>query len=200
MSWKEEDEYIDAESASTSDEVKEGKSPSFPPPVAKRIVAYSKRTGKHVDDVMKMYLEYIEKEYGCTDHTVEDEDLLTDWAEQVFVQTRKEQMSSSGTSTWVGCFLGVADRKKDRLTNIVKSNLKLYKDDPNDAISSGRLGVFEKDGGLWSVRTKEGLTLLMNKQTKSLHMVSKLVANMYVYLLVRVCLPHLQDWVDTHTS
>ena len=39
MSWKEEDEYIDAESASTSDEVKEGKSPSFPPPVAVRAVA-----------------------------------------------------------------------------------------------------------------------------------------------------------------
>ena len=89
MSWKEEDEYIDAESASTGDEVKEAKSPTFPPSVAKRIVAYSNRTGKDTEEVKKMYLEYIEKEYGCTDHTVEDENLLTDWAEQVFVQTRK---------------------------------------------------------------------------------------------------------------
>ncbi len=188
MSWKEEDEYIDAESESTGSEVEKAKSPTFPPAVAKRIVAYSNRTGKDVEEVKTMYLNYIRKEYGCTDHTVEDEDLLTDWAEQVFVQTRKEQMSSSGTSTWVGCFLGVADRKKDRLTNIVKSNLKLYKDDPNDAISSGRLGVFEKDGGLWSVRTKEGLTPL-DEQADQEPTYGIKVGSEYVCLLTRKGMP-----------
>ena len=156
MSWKEEDEYTDADEQDTG----ESENKTFPPSVAKRMVAYGSRTKKDMDEVKKMFIDYIEKEYDCVDYTIEDAELLTDWAEQLFIETRKEKASSSGTSTWVGCFLGVADRKKDRLTNIVRSNLKLFKDDPNDAISSGRLGVFEKDGGLWSVRTKEGLTPL----------------------------------------
>ena len=111
MSWKEEDEYIDEESNTGFGEKKS--SDGFPVPVAQRMVAYAERTGKNIEEVKQMYLDYIKKEYGVEDYTQEDVDILIDWAEQAFVQTRKQTASTSGTSTWVGCFIGVADRTKD---------------------------------------------------------------------------------------
>lgn len=137
MSWTEQDEYTDKDEATTSLALPQG--------VAQRIVAYAERTNKKADEVKQDYLNYIKEEWGCDNPAEEDDDLLIDWAEQAFVQTRKKT-GGSNTNTWVGCFLGVADRKKDRLQNIVKSNVALFNKDPAEAIGLGRVGVFEKDG------------------------------------------------------
>ena len=120
---------------------------ALPIGVAQRITAYAERTNKSAEDVKQEYLAYIKKEWGCEDFSQEDDDLLIDWAEQAFVQSRKASSGSSGT--WVGCFVGVADRKKDRLANIVKSNVALFNKDPAQAIGSGRIGEFEKQGGAY---------------------------------------------------
>ena len=186
MSWKEEDEYIDEENNTGFGEKKSND--GFPVPVAQRMVAYAERTGKNIEEVKQMYVDYIKKEYGVEDWTQEDVDILIDWAEQVFVQTRKQTASTSGTSTWVGCFIGVADRTKDRLTNIVSANVKLFKENPKEAISSGRLGVYEKDGGLWSVRNKDGLQPLdESADSEPQHGIK--VGNEYVCLLTRKGMP-----------
>ena len=137
---------------------------ALPIGVAQRITAYAERTNKSAEDVKQEYLAYINKEWGCEDFSQEDDDLLIDWAEQAFVQSRKASSGSSGT--WVGCFVGVADRKKDRLANIVKSNVALFNKDPAQAIGSGRIGEFEKQGDVWAVNNKEGLTVLTNPSSE----------------------------------
>ena len=38
--------------------------------------------------------------------------------------------------------------------NIVRANLKLFKEDPNHAVSSGRVGVYSKGKEFWKVETK----------------------------------------------
>jgi hypothetical protein len=186
MSWKEEDEYIDEESNTGFGEKKS--SDGFPVPVAQRMVAYAERTGKNIEEVKQMYTDYIKKEYGVEDWTQEDVDILIDWAEQAFVQTRKQTASTSGTSTWVGCFIGVADRTKDRLTNIVSANVKLFKENPAEAIGTGRVGVYEKDGGLWSVRNKDGLQPLdESADNEPQHGIK--VGDEYICLLTRKGIP-----------
>jgi len=62
MSWKEEDEYIDEEK--NSDTTSQG---GFPVPVAQRMVAYAERTGKKIEDIKQIYIDYIKNEYGVED-------------------------------------------------------------------------------------------------------------------------------------
>jgi len=158
MSWTEQDEYTETSEAPATLALPQGE--------AQRIVAYAERTNKKADEVKQDYLNYIKEEWGCDNPAEEDDDLLIDWAEQAFVQTRKKTGGGSNTNTWVGCFLGVADRKKDRLQNIVKSNVALFNKDPAEAIGLGRVGVFEKDGDVWAIRNKDGLTPLTNSSSE----------------------------------
>ena len=64
--WREEDEY---------EEKGESKS-VLPKGVLTRINSYAERTGMSVEDATTKFLNYIEKEYGCTNPKEEDEDLL----------------------------------------------------------------------------------------------------------------------------
>jgi len=159
--WETEDEYGDIEEVEAqgfgASEAPAEKS-ILPNEVMSRISAYAERTGKSVVEATQEFYADIEKHYGCTEPSQEDEELLIDWAEQFFVETRKRSGgASSKLQTFVGCFVGMADKKADRLKNIVAANLKLFKENPNEAISSGRLGAFEKgDNGKWTLVTKEG--------------------------------------------
>ena len=165
MSWNEKDEYTEAEASNGFAEATTAV--ALPTGVAQRVVAYAERTNKDASVVKQMYLAYIAKEYGVEDISTEtDEELLVDWAEQILVQTRKHTSGGSNTSTWVGSFVGVADRKKDRLQNIVRSNVALYNKDPAEAIGLGRVGLFEKQGDVWAINNKEGLTTLTNSSSE----------------------------------
>ena len=89
MSWNEQDEYMEAEGSNGFAEASEGE--KLPLGVAQRCVAYAERMNKDAQEVQKEYLAYIAKEYGVNDISTEtDEDILIDWAEQIFVQTRKQ--------------------------------------------------------------------------------------------------------------
>ena len=106
--WKEEDEFESGDSEGDD-------TMSLPDGVMSRINSYAERTGAKVEDATQKCLDYIAEEYGCQNPKEEDEDLLLDWSEQVFVQTRKDKKSASKLSQWVGCFVGIAPQKKDRL-------------------------------------------------------------------------------------
>ncbi len=134
---------------------------NLPQEVLDRLGKYAERTGKKLGDAITEFLEDIKTNYACEDASQEDDDLLVDWSEQFVLETRRQSSgSNSKLQTWVGSFLGVHDKKSDRLANIVRANLKLYKEDPNEAVSSGRLGVFEKEGDKWALLHKEGKTVL----------------------------------------
>jgi len=157
--WENEDEYGDIDENNTGNGFgvtsEDNANAGLPSGVIDRLKAYAERVGKKLSEVIDEFITMC-KEYSA-DPASEDEDLLIDWAEQLGLETRRA--SGGGNSklqTWVGCFLGVADKKRDRLANIVRANLKLFKDDPEEAISSGRLGVYSKNDGVWYLTTKEG--------------------------------------------
>jgi hypothetical protein len=157
--WKDEDEYGDIEESVGSNGFgaasESNANAGLPSGVIDRLNAYAERVGKKLSDVVNEFITMC-KEYS-PDPANEDEDLLIDWAEQLVVETRRA--SGGGNSklqTWVGSFVGVADKKADRLANIVRANLKLFKNDPEQAISSGRLGVYSKTDGVWHLTTKDG--------------------------------------------
>ena len=158
--WQNTDEYEDIDDNASNGfgaASESNANAGLPSGVIDRLKAYAERVSLPLADITKQFVENIATEYGCADPSTEDEDLLVDWAEQLVVETRRS--SGGGNSrlqTWVGCFLGVADKKRDRLANIVRSNLKLFKDDPEQAISSGRLGVYSKNDGVWHLTNKEG--------------------------------------------
>ena len=162
--WDNEDEYseIDENDTGTSNgfgAMNDGGNSTggYPEAINSRLKAYAERTGKKYDEVLSEFTDLCKNVYLSLDPIAEDEDLLVDWAESFVVETRRQ--SGGGNSklkTWVGCFLGVADKKRDRLANIVRANLKLFKEEPSEAISSGRLGLYENEGGVWTLTTKEG--------------------------------------------
>ena len=131
--WKDTDEYedIDDSDAPTGNGfgtvVETNTTGGLPGSVVDRLKAYAERTGKGIGEVTSQFLEELKTQHNCDDPSIEDEDLLIDWAEQMVVQTRRQ--SGGGNSklqTWVGSFLGVADKKRDRLANIVRANIKLF--------------------------------------------------------------------------
>lgn len=151
--WKDEDEFESGDS-------EDNDTMSLPDGVMSRINSYAERTGTKVEDATQKFLDYIAEEYGCQNPNEEDEDLLLDWSEQVFVQTRKDKKSASKLSQWVGCFVGIAPQKKDRLKNILAYYTKEFKQDPEGTLGSGRVGVYEDDDGAWSLKTSNGVVLL----------------------------------------
>lgn len=157
--WTHEDEYEELEEPTQGNgfgmAAEENAAGGLPEPVLERLKGYAKRTGKGIEAVKKEFLELC-KQY-VDDPLSEDEDLLIDWAEQMVVETRRAGSgSNSKLQTWVGCFVGVADKKRDRLANIVRANIKLFNKDPEEAVGSGRLGVYSKQEGTWILNTKDG--------------------------------------------
>lgn len=159
--WDNEDEYDDIDEDSISNgfgkTAESNTNAGLPSGVIDRLKAYAERIGKKLGDVVDEFINMCKNIHNSPDPLKEDEDLLLDWAEQLVVETRRASGgANSKLQTWVGCFLGVSDKKADRLSNIVKANLKLFSDDPEQAISSGRLGVFSKADGVWELHTKDG--------------------------------------------
>jgi len=111
--WQNTDEYEDIDDSASNGfgaASESNANAGLPSGVIDRLKAYAERVSQPLADITKQFVENIATEYGCTDPSSEDEDLLVDWAEQLVVETRRS--SGGGNSrlqTWVGCFLGVAD-------------------------------------------------------------------------------------------
>ena len=73
----------------------------LPEEVRERIKKHSERTGETYDEVKVYYLTSIKEIFGCDDWQDEDEDLLIDWTESIFVQSRKGSTQGSNTTVWV---------------------------------------------------------------------------------------------------
>ena len=164
MTWEEEDEYLDGieEETSTSGNgfgvaaEENTASKTLPEGVLHRIKMFAERAGKSIEEATKLYLDTIKKEFGCDDPYSEDEDLLIDWAESAFVETRKQSAGGLG-STWVGGFVGVADRTQDRMKSLRNYAIREFTKDPTEAIQQGRIGVYEKGENVWRLRTLNGV-------------------------------------------
>ena len=91
------DEYDETHEEETGEETTAG---VLPDGVIERLTQYASRTKQELKDVVAQYLKQIEGEHGCTNPAEEDEDLLIDWAEQMFIDTRN---AGSGGSVMAGC-------------------------------------------------------------------------------------------------
>lgn len=139
--WNEEDEFVSA-----------GK--TLPDGVLERIKAQAERTKKSVEETTKQYLDFIKAEWNCDDPYSEDEDLLLDWAESAFVTMRRTGSGASGSTTsFVGCFVGVADKRADRMEWRRRRAIEDFTNDPAQIIESGRLGVYAEQDGKWQLLT-----------------------------------------------
>ena len=119
-----------------------------------RIKAQAERTKKSVEEVTETYLSYIKDEFGCDDPYSEDEDLLIDWSESAFVTQRRSGSGSAGTGVaFVGCFVGIGDKKNDRMDWRRRRAIEDFSNDPAQAIESGRLGVYTEADGKWRLLT-----------------------------------------------
>lgn len=130
---------------------------NLPESVMTRVEKHAERTNEKVDVVLDFFLESIKKDYGCDNPQEEDEDLLIDWFEQCYVQLRRATVSGGSNSTaFVGCFIGVDGNKRDRRANMVRRASRDFTMDPNAAIDSGKVGVYEKEGDFWKIVTSNG--------------------------------------------
>ncbi len=139
-------------------------SSSLPEGVLERLEQYATRTKQDIQKVVADFLEQINKEHGCTDPSQEDEDLLIDWAEQMFIETRNiggGGAPMAGSVPFVGCFVGVDDKRRDRRSNLVARAKRDFTLDPNNAIGSGMVGHYIKQNGQtqWSLSTNNGTAL-----------------------------------------
>ena len=157
--WNEEDEFEKDEGLAIPEPVTEEEG-VMPQGVMDRIKAQAERTKKSEEEVLKEYLEFIAKEFGCDDPYSEDEDLLIDWSESAFVTMRRSGSGAGGgTTAFVGCFVGVGEKWADRMENLRKRNIADFTKDPAQIIESGRLGVYEDHDGLWGLNTCDGLSM-----------------------------------------
>ena len=138
--WNNEDEFVDNK--------------TLPDGVIERIKAQAERTKKSIEDVTQEYLKYIKDEFSCDDPYAEEEDLLLDWAESAFIVMRRSGSGSSGSTTaFVGCFVGVGDKRADRMEWRRRRAIEDFTNDPAQIIESGRLGVYAEQDGKWQLLT-----------------------------------------------
>ncbi len=156
------EEYEDMNDEDIENEQMVDVASSLPAGVLERLEQYATRTKQDLTQVVEDFLQQIAKEHQCSDPAAEDEDLLIDWAEQMFIETRNRGsggMVMAGSIPFVGCFVGVDEKRRDRRSNLVNRAKRDFTLDPNAAISSGMVGHYIKKDGLWSLSTNNGSTI-----------------------------------------
>jgi len=135
------------------------KQEDWPKEVMDRFTMVSERTGESVQKISDAFIEHIAKQWGCTDWKAEDEDVLVDWAEGMLIEDRSSNVSGRGgeTTTFVGQWLGVEGVARDRAERQRTNAEKSWEENPNEAISSGMVGHYFKEDGLWSINTANGV-------------------------------------------
>ena len=131
---------------------KETQGKDLPDEVRERIQKHSERTGEEYESVKEFYLNHIKEHFSCDDWENEDEDLLIDWTESAFVQTRRG--TTGNTNTYIGQFLGVANNSDNRGTGLINWLIRTYRESPNDFFATGN-GHYIKADGMWSIKTQD---------------------------------------------
>jgi len=150
-----------------NEEVNEEAGTVLPDGVLERLEQYATRTKQELKDVVAKFREQIESEHGCSDPSQEDEDLLIDWAEQMFIETRNVGRGGTvmaGSVPFVGCFVGVDDKRRDRRSNLVNRAKRDFTLDPLSAVTSGMVGHYVKKinqgtDGVWCLESNNGTVL-----------------------------------------
>jgi len=133
----------------------------LPAGVLERLQGYAERTEKKIGEAANEYLAWIKEEFAVSDWKDEDDDLLIEWAEMFTLETRNLGSSSGGSResiTFVGEFVGIDDNINDLRTNMREKAIAAYRNNTNQAIDNGVIGIVKAKDGVWHVNgepTKE---------------------------------------------
>ena len=170
---------------------KERKTEEWPEEVSMRFKMQAERTGESVDKVAEAFIKHISETWECDDWKAEDEDVLVDWAEMMFVEDRSSNISGGGgqSTTFVGQWLGVEDKTVDRNAWNVRNATSKWNENSNEAISDGVVGHYYKEEGLWVINTANG-AVVTNETTDEAPSLGFKVGDDWLCLMSRAGRPY----------
>ena len=178
---------------------KERKTEEWPAEVVERLSMQAERTGESIEKVTEAFIKHLSSTHACEDWAAEDEDLLIDWAEAFVIQDRRSSVSGGGadTTTFVGCFVGVDAKSADRRVNIVRRRRQMWENDSNEAMSSGMVGHYMKEGDVWVINTNNGV-LETQESVEQVPSMGFKSGNDYICLLSKAGRPYPSTSVGRH--
>ena len=178
---------------------KERKTEEWPAEVVERLSMQAERTGESLEKVQEAFIKHLLKEHSCDDWAAESEDLLIDWAESFIIMDRRSSVSGGGadTTTFVGTFVGVDAKSTDRRQNIVRRRVDMWKQNSNEALGSGQVGHYMKEGDTWVINTTNGV-IDTNESVENIPSMGFKAGNDYICLLSRAGRPYPHKSIGRH--
>jgi len=178
---------------------KERKTEEWPAEVVERLSMQAERTGESLEKVQEAFIKHLLKEHSCDDWAAESEDLLIDWAESFIIMDRRSSVSGGGadTTTFVGTFVGVDAKSTDRRQNIVRRRIDMWKQNSNEALGSGQVGHYMKEGDTWVINTTNGV-IDTNESVENIPSMGFKAGNDYICLLSRAGRPYPHKSIGRH--
>lgn len=178
---------------------KERKIDEWPAEVVERLSMQADRTGESLEKVQEAFIKHLLNEHSCDDWAAESEDLLIDWAESFIIMDRRSSVSGGGadTTTFVGTFVGVDPKSTDRRANIVRYRAKMWSENSNEALSSGQVGHYMKEGDTWVINTVNGV-VETNESVENIPSMGFKAGNDYICLLSKAGRPYPHSSVGRH--
>ena len=178
---------------------KERKTEEWPAEVVERLSMQAERTGESLEKVQEAFIKHLLKEHSCDDWAAESEDLLIDWAESFIIMDRRSSVSGGGadTTTFVGTFVGVDAKSTDRRQNIVRRRVDMWKQNSNEALGSGQVGHYMKEGDTWVINTTNGV-IDTNESVENIPSMGFKAGNDYICLLSKAGRPYPHKSIGRH--
>ena len=129
----------------------------LPEEVKERLRWYAEQHSVSEDEAAKQYLDYIEEHLGIVNPNEEDEDFLVDAAETFVVERRVMQAPGGSTVEWVGCFIAIEPKIRDKRANIREQTLSEARKDLTNAINGGKIARAFVEGGVWMLEKANGI-------------------------------------------
>ena len=129
----------------------------LPEEVKERLRWYAEQHSVSEDEAAKQYLDYIEEHLGIVNPNEEDEDFLVDAAETFVVERRVMQAPGGSTVEWVGCFIAIEPKIRDKRANIREQALSEARKDLTNAFNGGKIARAFVEGGVWMLEKANGI-------------------------------------------
>ena len=124
----------------------------WPPAVLERLDGYAEANSITLEDAQQKFVDYLSDKFAVESWQDEDEDFLLE-ASEGFVITSRGGGSGFQTENWVGMFVGVDPKARDKRKWMREQALSAYNEDKGKAIAAGLVGVCSKESdGTWQER------------------------------------------------
>lgn len=127
----------------------------LPEEVLDRLQGYAEANGVSIDEAIEKFEEYLKETFAVSEWHEEDDDFLIEVSEGMVVQKR----SGGGmkTTNFVGMFVGVDPRSRDKRERVRNEVIQAYMDDSDKAINAGLCAEVIQQDGVWALRKADGI-------------------------------------------